>query len=31
MLGPLDLSPIVAVAVLLAAKWLVNRLIGALL
>jgi YggT family protein len=30
-LGPLDLSPIVAVAALLAARWLVNRLIGAVL
>ena len=30
-LGPLDLSPIVAVAALLAARWLVNRLIEALL
>jgi YggT family protein len=31
MLGPLDLSPIVAVVVLLVAAGLVNRLIGALL
>jgi uncharacterized protein YggT (Ycf19 family) len=30
-LGPLDLSPIVAVAALLAARWLVNSLIEALL
>jgi YggT family protein len=31
MLGPLDLSPIVAVVVLLVAAGLVNRLIGAVL
>ncbi len=30
-LGPLDLSPIVAVLVLLVAAWVVNALIGALL
>jgi YggT family protein len=30
-LGPLDLSPMVAIIVLLAAAWLVNTLIGALL
>jgi uncharacterized protein YggT (Ycf19 family) len=30
-LGPLDLSPIVAIVVLLVAERIVNRLIGALL